>query len=263
MKAFIIEDEPLARKNLIRKLASLYPDIEIVGTAGSVVESVWWLKSNPSAADVIFMDVELSDGHCFDIFRQVKVQPVVVMTTAYDNYAIKAFEVACVDYLLKPVEESQLARAIGRVRNILDSKAPRPDLSALHEAIARLENANLSTPARKYKDTYLVSVGKRLVPVASSEAAAFFSENKYTYLLASSGQTYLLEETIEAIEKESDPNLFFRISRSCLIARRFVESISRIESERLKVTLTEGLDGKCDTTVSRARVHDFLDWIKN
>ena len=108
-----------------------------------------------------------------------------------------------------------------------------------------------------------LSVGKRLVPVASSEAAAFFSENKYTYLLVSSGQTYLLEETIEAIEKESDPNLFFRISRSCLIARRFVESISRIESERLKVTLTEGLDGKCDTTVSRARVHDFLDWIKN
>ena len=155
MKALIVEDEKMARDNLARTISSMFPDIEVVGAASSVAETLRWLRDPSCTADIIFMDVELSDGDCFEIFRQEKVTAKVIMTTAYDSYAVKAFEAGSVDYLLKPIEPAALRRAVERCRQ----RSGATDVEALLRAIGRPE-----TPA--YKERFVVSVGERIFRIS-------------------------------------------------------------------------------------------------
>ena len=249
MKALIVEDEKMARDNLARTLSSLFPDIEVVGAAASVAETLRWLRDPANAADVIFMDVELSDGDCFEVFRQEKVKAKVIMTTAYDSYAVKAFEAGSVDYLLKPIEPAALRRAVERCRE----RGSGVDIDAVLSALGR-------AGAPQYKERFVVSVGESIIPVSTSDIAYFYSKDKYNYLTASDGTSYIIDSSLDTIADELDPKKFFRISRGCIVALPAIRSITRQFGGRLRISAEPG--PPFEMTVARARVEDFLAWLE-
>ena len=253
MKALIVEDERMAQAQLVRLLKVHFPDIEVVQATDSVRATVEYLSADPPL-DLIFMDVELSDGECFEIFRQVAVHAQVIMTTAYDSYALKAFEAGSIDYLLKPIGEDALRRAVGRCRQRLQS-APAAGID-----VEKLLAAVTGTARKQYRERFVVYVGDRIIPVRTEHIAGFFSEEKANYLFTGSGERYLVDSTLDALEGELDPERFFRISRGAIVARSAVRSVSRHFSGRLKLELDPA--PPFEPTVSRARVEDFLKWLE-
>lgn len=245
MKALIIEDEPRARAHMQKLLSDNFPAVEVVGAIGSVKDSLEWLGTHP-APEVIFMDVELSDGNSFEIFSQMEVPCPVIMTTAYDQYAVHAFEVNAVDYLLKPIEVSELRRAISRVAA---GEAAKP--SAIRSLMAQ---------ARKEK--FLIRLNDRIVPVRTSDIAYFYSEAKNSYIVTLNGSSYVTDDSLDALAESVAPDAFFRISRSCIISEGVIDSVSRLMGGRLRITLRHGIPSLTDLTVSRARVDGFLEWLE-
>lgn len=249
MKALIVEDEKMAQASLARTLTANFPDITVVGMTGSVSETLAWLRDPANSADVIFMDVELSDGDCFGIFRQEKVTAKVIMTTAYDSYAVKAFEAGSVDYLLKPVEPAALRRAVERCRE----RSGGVDIDALLRSLGR-------SGAPAYKERFIVSIGDRIIPVNVSDIAYFYSKDKYNYLASTDGSHYIIDSSMDALETELDPKKFFRISRGCIVALGAIRSITRQLGGRLRIA-AEPVP-PFEMTVARARVDDFLAWLQ-
>ena len=248
MKVFIIEDEIMAQKSLIRVLSQNFPDMEVAGTATSVKGAAAWLKEN--RPDIIFMDVELSDGICFEIFRQVDVQAKVIMTTAYDSYALKAFEAGSVDYLLKPIEADQLRRAVARCR----MSGGKIDVDSIARAI---EGASRK---RNYKERYIVRINDRIVPLQTANIAYIFSEDKNNYLVTFDGQKYIIDSSLDVIIDELDPEYFFRISRGCIIQMKAIDTIVKQMGGRLRIAAHP--EPSFEMTVSRSRVDDFLVWLE-
>lgn len=200
MNVLIVEDEMMAQANLARALTQHFPDVRIVGTTGSVRETVLWLRTPGNSADVIFMDVELSDGDCFEIFRQADVTARVIMTTAYDNYAVRAFEVNSIDYLLKPIDPAALRRAVERCR--VRSGGIDPDV---------LLNA-IRSP-REYKQRYVVRFNDRIVPVQTTDIAYFYSEEKNTYLVTSDNNRYVVDQSLTSFRTNWIPGGFPHIAQ--------------------------------------------------
>ncbi len=248
MKAFIIEDEPMAQANLIRTLNHHFPDIEIIGTARSIQESVEWLKDPSHRAELIFMDVELSDGECFKIFRQVEVHAKVIMTTAYDHYALKSFEAGSIDYLLKPIDPKDLGRAIERCRE----RSGEIDVERLMEKLGKAE--------KSYKERYIIRLNDRIIPIRTADIAYFYSEDKNNYIVTKDDSTYLINATLDVIIEELDPKQFFKISRSCIIAIDAISSITRQQGGKLRIVPLPECD--FEMTVSRSKVDEFLIWIE-
>ena len=247
MKALIVEDEPRAQRVLENLLRTHFPDMEITGHTASVKETVAWLAGH--RPDVIFMDVELSDGTCFDIFAQTPVQAQVIMTTAYDSYAVKAFEVNSVDYLLKPVEEEDLRRAVGRVAKRLAAGAPAIDFAKVSECV-------------RPREKFLIRLNDRIVPVSVRDIAYFYSEAKNSYIVTRDGKSYVLDDSLDSLEAGLDPKAFFRISRGAIIAENVIDSASKLLGGRLRLSLAPGIPSATDLTVSRARADAFLDWLE-
>ena len=235
MKALIVEDETIARARLAKLITANFKDIEICGETDSIRATVEYVDTHP-APDIIFMDVELSDGDCFEFFRQRDLNSCIVMTTAYDAYAIKAFETGSLDYLLKPIGEEALARAVGRCRERCSGVA-----------------------VKSYKDHLVVRVGEKYIPVSTAVMAYFLSEDKSNWLVLGDGTRYLVDSTMDALEKDLDPAQFFRISRGCIVSRSAVKSVLRYINGRLKLSLEP--ESSQDLLVARARVDDFLKWL--
>ena len=238
----------MAQKSLIRAITHNFPDLEVVGTATSVKGAVTWLKENHP--DIIFMDVELSDGICFEIFRQADVQARVIMTTAYDSYALKAFEAGSVDYLLKPIEVEHLKRAVARCR----MSGGRIDVEALARAI---EGVSVK---KDYKERYIVRFNDRIIPLQTSSIAYVFSEEKNNYLVTFDGQKYIIDSSLDVIGEELNPEYFFRISRSCIVSMKAIDTIIKQMGGRLRITAHP--EPSFEMTVSRSRVDDFLKWLE-
>lgn len=248
MKVFIIEDEIMAQKSLVRALSQHFPDLQVAGTATSVKDAVSWLKDNDP--DIIFMDVELSDGICFEIFRQVEVKAKVIMTTAYDSYALKAFEAGSVDYLLKPVEVEQLKRAVARCRksgSLIDFDAPARAIEGM-------------TSQKEYKERYIVRFNDRIIPLQTSNIAYVFSEDKNNYMVTFDGQKYIIDSSLDIIGEDLDPEYFFRISRSCIVSMKAIDTIIKQMGGRLRIVAHP--EPPFEMTVSRSRVDDFLTWLE-
>lgn len=251
MKALIIEDEVMAQKSLIRLLTNNFPEMEIVGKLSSVKDSVMWLDNPSNHTDIIFMDVELADGCCFEIFRKTTVNAKVIMTTAYDSYALKAFEAGSVDYLLKPVELADLKRAVARCK----MSGGGIDVQAL------LSSLTAPQPARKeYKERYLVRFNDRIIPISTSEIAYVYSEEKSNYLVTFDSHKYIIDSSMDVIIEELDPAVFFRISRGCIIAINAISSIIKQMGGRLKIISKP--ESSFEMMVSRSRVDDFLEWME-
>ncbi len=249
LRVLIVEDEPMAQANLSRTLQKYYPDLEIVGMTSSVSETVEWLRNH--SVDVIFMDVELSDGNCFSIFQQIDVKAKIVMTTAYDNYAVKAFEVNSVDYLLKPIEKEDLDRAVQRCR----TSAGITDISALLSTFAG--------PQRQpdYRQKFMVRLNDKILPVSVNDIAYFLSEDKVTWMFTSDGSKYVLDQSLDILASQLDPSRFFRISRGCIIASSAVRSIIKLQGGRLRINAHPPYEP--EIIVSRSRSDDFLQWMEN
>ncbi len=258
MKVLIVEDEVMAQRALARMLESRYPQMQVVGCTASVAETVQWLNGHSSngagmhggwvhdeGVDVIFMDVELSDGDCFEIFRQVPIKAKVIMTTAYDNYAIKAFEAGSLDYLLKPISPAELDRAVNR-------------------ALQRGGHADLGSVLRKadesrHRERFIVRLNDRIVPVNIADIAYFCSEEKSNFLYTFDGRKFIVDSTLDIIADELPEDSFFRVSRSCIISVKAIQSLVKQANGRLQIVPNPPVP--FEIAVSRSRVDDFMVWI--
>jgi DNA-binding LytR/AlgR family response regulator len=251
MRVLIVEDEIMAQNSLIRVLSQNFPDLNVVGTTTSVKGAVSWLKDPENSADIIFMDVELSDGVCFEIFRQVEIKSKVIMTTAYDSYALKAFEAGSIDYLLKPIEITDLKRAVARCR----MSGGNFDYEALAKALG------MGAAKKDYKEKYIVRFNDRIVPLQTSNIAFVYSEEKNNYLTTFDGDRYIIDSSLDVISDELNPSLFFRISRGCIVNTKAIQSIIKQAGGRLLIKSNP--PASFEMTVSRSRVDDFLEWLEN
>ena len=252
----IVEDERLAQANLKRALERDFDDINIVGTLDSVSSTVEWLKREENHADIIFMDVELSDGMCFDIFSQVEVRSKVVITTAFDNYAVKAFRINSIDYLLKPINSEELAAALARCRELISASSEPTGTTFNIDSLREIFSADTTT----YKKRFIVKYGDRLTIIETKQIAYFYVEDKSTYLVTNENRRYILDSSLDTISEQVNPDTFFRISRHCTLSIEAITGISKHPSNRLKVTLSPKPD--FEVFVSRSRTTDFMEWLE-
>ena len=251
MKALIIEDEKPAREVLLRALERTGLDVQVVAAVGSVRESVAWLEAHGHEVDLLFMDVELEDGSSFEIFRQTKVLAKVIMTTAFDKYAIKAFEAGSVDYLLKPYDDDSLVRAVNRCR----TSSQEVNLASIRLAMRILAKSQ----SDQYRKRLIIRLGRQIIPIKVSEIAYFYVEGKTRYIVMDNGTRYVFDQSVEDFVGELDDNFFFRISRSYWISFHSIQEIERRSDGRLDVLVSPSPGEPLQ--VSRQRVKAFMDWI--
>ena len=249
MKIIIIEDEKPAARRLQRMLSRL--DIEAETMLHSVKESVDWFNSNPHP-DLIFLDIQLSDGISFEIFEHVEVESAIIFTTAYDEYALKAFKLNSIDYLLKPIDEEELVTAIDKFK--YNRKANSDNIN-MHELRSLL---NISS-GKKYKMRFTAQVGQHLKLVEVSDIACFFSENKATFIHSFSGRNYPIDLSLENLEPELDPKKFYRVNRKCIVNINAIKDIISYTNSRLEIKLNHFAEFQI--IVSRERVKDFKEWL--
>ncbi len=253
MNVLIIEDEIMAQKSLTRSLTMNFPDVNIVAYLDSVMGAVGWLRENGNSIDIIFMGVELSDGVCFEIFKQIEIKAKVIMTTAYDSYALKAFEAGSVDYLLKPIEAEPLKRAVARCR----MGGGGVDVEVL---LRMLEGGQQRKFTKGYKERYIVRFNDRIVPLNVTDIAFIYSEDKNNYLVTFDGQKYIIDSSLDVMNEELNPENFFRISRSSIVSMKSIKSITKQPGGRLRIDTNPA--PPYEMTVSRSRVDDFLNWLE-
>ncbi|PQJ32441.1 DNA-binding response regulator [Nonlabens arenilitoris] len=252
MKAIIIEDEKPSARRLSRMLDDIGVKPEIM--LHSVHESVEYLL-NHSAPDLIFLDIQLSDGLSFEIFDQVDINSAIIFTTAYDEYALQAFKLNSIDYLLKPIDEDELKAAVERFE-LRFRESEKKQLIDFNE-IAKM----LGNPVdRVYKKRYTAKVGEHLKLFNTDEVQLFYSENKGSYLNLENGRNYLIDDKLESIEKELDPSQFFRISRQAIINVNAIDDMISYTNSRLKIKINSFKE--MELIVSRERVKDFKNWLE-
>jgi DNA-binding LytR/AlgR family response regulator len=248
MKVLIIEDERPASQKLIRLLKEIDSEIEIIDVLQSIEQAVNWFSENPST-ELIFMDVQLEDGLCFDIFENCKIETPVIFTTAYDEYALKAFKVNSIDYLLKPIVQDELKNAIEKFNSIYKSK---PDYSKLETVIKQLQT--------KKKERFLIKIGEHYKSIPVSTVNCFYINERCTFLFTDAAKNYPLDYSLDKIEQLIDSKLFFRINRDCIVNFYAIRDMISYSSSRLKIILADWTE-KEEITVSRERVSDFKKWI--
>ncbi len=257
MKVLIIEDEPFAQKELERLLTQVNKDIEVLQFIDSIEESVNWFMNNPSP-ELIFMDIQLSDGLSFEIFEKANVQCPVIFTTAFDEYAIKAFKVHSIDYLLKPIEEEELEKALIKFYTLKEARNKR-DLKAGNLSQEQLQQViNLYKPT-SYKSRFIAKVGDNIFHISVDEIPYFYFEEKVVFLVTKDNRRYIVDYTLEQLEKLLDPDKFFRINRKYITSIDSIDKVSKYFNSRLKIRLKPNIDD--EILISRAKVKDFLGWL--
>jgi len=249
MKLLLVEDEPQAVERLQYLLRSVRPDATILAVTDSVGTTVDWLNVNP-APDLILLDIHLADGLSFEIFEVVKVTSPVIFTTAYDEYALKAFKVNSIDYLLKPVDEPGLQAAFSKMEN-LQSAGTAVVTERIAEAFRQMR--------RRFKERFLVNVGERLISVPASEILFFVSEDKATYLHTQEHRNLLIDFALDVLESHLDPEVFFRINRKYIVSRNAIQDMRSHSNSRIRLVLSGTTD--TDIIVARERVADFRAWL--
>jgi DNA-binding LytR/AlgR family response regulator len=249
VKILIVEDERPAAERLISLLRKTALPVEILDITESVESTVNWLATHPDP-DIILMDIQLEDGISFEVFESVKVLAPVIFTTAYDTYALKAFSVNSIDYLLKPVEFSDLERALNKYQYLFKRTRPEAmDWTSLMEQVK---------PARK--ERFLVRAGQKFISVTANHVAVITSEEGGTYLKMFTGHQYDVDYTLEQLEKLLNPSVFFRISRNCILHADSIADMIPLSGSKLKVRLKSGLSSE-GILVSRDRLQAFKKWM--
>lgn len=250
MNIIIIEDEKPAARLLQRKVEKL--GLQITALLHSVEESIHWFQNNQHP-DLIFLDIQLSDGLSFEIFENIEINSAVIFTTAYDEYALRAFKLNSIDYLLKPIDEEELETAVNKF------KARNSNTSNLSLDFEMIKKMLVNPIDRTFKKRFTIKMGQQLKMINIDEVECFFSENKGTYLHTFENRNYLLDTTLEQLETELDPQNFFRVSRKFIIPMKGIKEIQLHSNSRLKVILPSYKED--EVIVSREKVADFKNWI--
>ena len=251
MNILIIEDEPLAAKRMESLLWAVLPEAIIVGKLESIRAAVRWFENNPQP-DLLFMDIQLADGLSFEIFQQTTVTAPVIFTTAYDEYALKAFKVNSVDYLLKPVQADELGVAIEKFKNQTEKTAHPQQMERVIEAL-------LSKQPVEWKTRFFLKHANRFEVVEVADVLYLFAEDKVVFLVAKDGRKYFVEETLDELEEKLNPKDFFRVNRKYLGQISAIERIEPHFNGRLKINLHLRQDN--EIYVSREKAEAFKKWL--
>lgn len=243
MKVVIIEDEKLAAKKLERLLSAIGPDLAILTVLGSVEDAVNWIVENDQP-DLFFMDIQLEDGICFEIFEAVEVSAPIIFTTAFDSYAIRAFKQNSIDYLLKPIDQDELKAAIEKFKNYY--RPIKPELL-------------LDSFKPEFKERFLVKIGSKYKSIQTSSIALFYVEERCNFIRTNEGKTYAMDHSLEAIEKMVDRNKFFRINRTTIVNYSGIVDVVVYSNSRLKLNYRDWKNQ--ELLVSRDRISEFKKWM--
>lgn len=248
MKALIIEDEILASKHL-RQILEQVGNMDVLGTLESIAETIEWFNRNPQP-EIVFMDIHLADGIAFEIFNHIDIGCPIIFTTAYDEYALRAFKVNSVDYLLKPVEASDIKTALKKLENLSGSGLIQNTLTGLMDFFRK---------EQKYKTHFLIPVkGDKLVPVNTGDLACFYIDSGMVKAMTYDSRVYRIDNTLDEISEMLDPRRFFRANRQFIISRDAIQDIDLWFSGRLSLNLKVNTSSKI--VLSKARVPEFKSW---
>lgn len=251
MNVIIIEDEKPSARRLQRMLNAI--QVEAKTLLHSVEESITWFQ-NHEHPDLIFLDIQLSDGLSFEIFEAIEIKSAIIFTTAYDEYALQAFKLNSIDYLLKPIDEDELAKAVTKYKERLpNQKAVTLDFNDIKKLL-------INPIDREYKKRFSVKVGQHLKLINIDDIECFYSENKGTYLYTNEGRNYLLDTTLEHLENELEPQLFFRINRKFFVNINAIKDMVSYTNSRLQIKLKSY--NEHEVIVARERVKDFKMWLE-
>ena len=251
-RVVIIEDETIAAQRLSKMLSEENPELQVVQVLQTVEDTVEWFQTNP-IPDLVFMDIHLADGMAFRIFDKIAIDCPIIFTTAYDQYALQAFQVNSIDYLLKPINREDLQRALGkyvRIEGKASAAADNSQLSALIEMF--------NQKSRQYQSYFLIPVKDKLVPLAIAEVACFYLEDKVSRAVMYDGKTVVVGKPLEVIVEQLDPHLFFRANRQYVVAHKAIESISMWFGGKLHLSLSVSVPERI--VISKARVPEFKEW---
>jgi DNA-binding LytR/AlgR family response regulator len=257
MRVLIVEDEELAVKKIRKTLAAVAPESEVVGVTDSIVSTVSWVQENP-APDLILMDIELSDGQSFEIFNRVAIKSPVIFTTSYDEYALKAFKVNSLDYLLKPIQHEDLEAALKKLETMKEmykNNNTSKDMS-IDKLVKELQQ---KLQPKEYRKRFLVKHAQKLVSVEVEEIGYFFSDGRLNFFKTYDNKKFVVDYTMDELEDMLDPERYFRISRSFYISVNSVDQIHDYFGNRLMLQLKPAVDK--ESIVSREKVTDFKKWM--
>jgi DNA-binding LytR/AlgR family response regulator len=252
MRILIVEDEELAVKKLLKTLAGTGVAAEIAGTTDSIKSSVEWLQQN-AAPDLILMDIELADGQSFEIFNLTEVKSPVIFTTSYDEYALKAFKVNSVDYLLKPVQTEELQAALNKFTKMQSDNKPGINIESLvKELQQKLQH-------KEYRKRFLVKHAQKLMSIEVDDITYFYSDGRLNFFKTTDNRKFVVDYTMDELEEMLDPENYFRISRSFYVSINSVDKIDDYFGNRLILGLKPALDK--EALVSREKVAEFKKWL--
>jgi two-component system response regulator LytT len=246
IKAVIIEDEKPASDYLASVLQKIAPDVVVIKTIDNVKTAVQWLAENP--VDLIFLDIHLGDDIGFSIFEKLRISVPVIFTTAYNQYAIRAFKLNSVDYLLKPILEEDLQQALNKLRS--QQLNPAIDINALLEAMNKKPD---------YQERFMVVSGQKIKSILIGDVAYFVSDGRYVKLITKSNEKYLLDQSLESVSHKVDPNLFFRVNRQVIVGFDAIQQMIVWSKSRIKLELKPAAES--DVVVSIDNSGDFKRWL--
>jgi len=252
MKVLIIEDEEPAAEKLARYLLKYDPATEITATIDTNSKAVEWLSKNQDQIDLIFMDIQLIDGLSFQIFQQVKVRKPVIFTTAFNEFALDAFKVNAIDYLLKPITFTDLVASLKKLESL------REQLHLNKEQTERVQKAFSDLKAKEYKSRFMVKLGEHIRSITTDQISMLYADGRDVYLVTNQSRKFIIDYTLESLEDILDPKIFFRMNRTFILNINAIKDVLVYSNSRLKITLTQEFDK--EIIVSREKVGDFKEW---
>jgi two-component system, LytTR family, response regulator len=252
MKVIIVEDEVPAAEKLERYLQKFDAAIQVVEKFDSVVSTVEWLRANQDTIDLIFMDIQLLDGLSFQIFQQVQVKKPVIFTTAFNEFALDAFKVNSIDYLMKPVTFTDLSASLRKLENLKAQLQPAADQEN------KIERAFSSLRTKEYKTRFMVKLGEHIRSITADNISLFYAEGRDVFLVTTQNRKFIIDYTLEALEDILDPAVFFRLNRTFILNINAIKDVIVYSNSRLKIILTQEFDK--EMIVSREKVGEFKEW---
>jgi two-component system response regulator LytT len=258
MNILIVEDEDLAVKKIQKTLSAVDSEAVITGITDSIKSTVEWLQQHPQP-DLILMDIELADGQSFEIFNLIEVKSPVVFTTSYDEYALKAFKVNSIDYLLKPVQKEELQNALNKYKKIKDNYTPKTEENKDLSLDSLVKELQRKLQPKEFRKRFLVKHAQKLVSIEIDEIAYFFSDGRLNFFKTTDNRKFVVDYTMDELEDMLDPEQYFRISRSFYVSVGSIDKIDDYFGNRLILQLKPAVDK--EAMVSREKVTDFKKWM--
>jgi len=252
MKVIIVEDEVPAAEKLERYLLKYDASIEITARFDSVRSTVDWLKQHQDTIDLIFMDIQLIDGLSFQIFQQVQVKKPVIFTTAFNEFALDAFKVNSIDYLLKPITFTDLSSGLKKLETLREQFQWNSDKST------KVQQAFTSLKTKEYKNRFMVKLGEHIRSITAEQIGIFYADGRDVFLVTTQNRKFIIDYTLEALEDILDPAVFFRLNRTFIVNINAIKDVLVYSNSRLKITLSQEFDK--EIIVSREKVSEFKEW---